>query len=66
MDKVIRCTKCNKKNGLILFDCKCHGKFCTIHRYPEEHDCSYDFKTEQINELIKNNPKIIPLKITSI
>jgi hypothetical protein len=68
MDKIKcnRCNMCNKKVGLLFFECKCHGKFCALHRYSEEHNCSYDFRTEEINKLIKDNPKIIPLKITTI
>ena len=62
----IKCNKCNKKIGLIIFECKCNGKYCSLHKYPEMHECSYDYKSEGIDELIKNNPKIIPNKITVI
>ncbi len=65
MDK-IKCDKCKKKIGLIIFDCKCNGKFCSLHKYCESHDCSYDFKLEGINKLTKDNPKIIPNKIILI
>jgi predicted nucleic acid binding AN1-type Zn finger protein len=65
MDK-IKCNKCNKKIGLIFFDCKCTGKFCSLHRHIESHNCSYDFKSEQIEKLIKDNPKIVPQKVTII
>ena len=65
MDK-IKCNKCNKKIGLIIFDCKCNGKFCINHRFAETHDCQYNFKTEFTNELIKNNPKINVKKISII
>jgi predicted nucleic acid binding AN1-type Zn finger protein len=65
MDK-IKCNKCNKKIGIILFECKCNGKFCMNHRFPDKHDCNYDYKTDYINELLKNNPKIIPEKISTI
>ena len=61
----IKCDKCKKKS-LIMFDCKCNKKFCCIHKYPETHDCSYDFKLEGINKIIENNPKITPNKVSVI
>ena len=65
MDK-IKCDKCNKKIGLIFFECKCSGKFCSFHRHIESHDCTYDFKTDQLIKLTKDNPKIVSQKITII
>lgn len=65
MDK-IKCNKCNKKTGLIVFECKCNGKFCMNHRFANTHNCTYDFKIDDMNELIKNNPKIDTKKISSI
>jgi len=65
MDK-IKCNKCNKKIGLIVFECKCNGKFCMNHRFADMHDCTYDFKIDDMNNLIKNNPKIETKKINSI
>ena len=62
----IKCYKCNKKIGLIIFDCKCNGKFCSLHKFPETHECLYDFKSEGIDKLVKDNPKIIPNKISVI
>jgi predicted nucleic acid binding AN1-type Zn finger protein len=61
-----RCKQCKKKVGYLGFDCKCKGYFCSFHRYPEEHSCSYDHKTEQINKLIANNPKIIADKFEKL
>jgi predicted nucleic acid binding AN1-type Zn finger protein len=46
-----RCATCNKKTGIVPFDCKCGGQYCTKHRYPEEHACTYDFKSEERNKL---------------
>lgn len=39
-----RCDMCNKKVGLLGFPCRCGGTFCGVHRYPEKHECGYDFK----------------------
>ena len=65
MDK-IKCDKCKKKIGLIIFDCKCNGKFCSLHRYSDTHDCPFDFKSEGQTKFIKDNPKITPIKISVI
>ncbi|XP_041007534.1 zinc finger A20 and AN1 domain-containing stress-associated protein 5-like [Juglans microcarpa x Juglans regia] len=39
-----RCKRCNKKVGLTGFVCRCGDVFCGMHRHPEEHACSVDFK----------------------
>ena len=65
MDK-IKCNKCNKNIKLMIFECKCHHHFCLNHKDPESHMCSYNFKVDGINELTKNNPKIIPSKLIKI
>lgn len=31
--------------------CRCNYVFCSLHRYPEQHDCTFDFKTSDRNEL---------------
>ncbi len=46
-----RCVTCNKKTGLVPFECKCGLLYCAKHRHPEEHSCTYDFKTEARNKL---------------
>lgn len=40
-----KCHLCEKKVGLLAFDCKCGKVFCSRHRLPENHDCSFDHKT---------------------
>uniref|UniRef100_A0A3Q7EZ03 AN1-type domain-containing protein n=1 Tax=Solanum lycopersicum TaxID=4081 RepID=A0A3Q7EZ03_SOLLC len=51
-----RCMICRKKVGLIGFNCKCDEVFCEIHRYPEEHACTYNFKSKGRAILAKENP----------
>ena len=55
-----RCFVCNKKLGLIPYSCRCNNElqFCAIHRYPESHNCSFDWKKDSIEKLAKLNPKI--------
>lgn len=53
-----RCGSCNKKVGLTGFVCKCGATFCGTHRYPEKHECSYDFKAAGRDVISKANPVI--------
>ncbi|KAG7016927.1 Zinc finger A20 and AN1 domain-containing stress-associated protein 7, partial [Cucurbita argyrosperma subsp. argyrosperma] len=53
-----RCRSCNKKVGLMGFRCKCERTFCGIHRYPEKHDCCYDFKSIGREEIAMANPVV--------
>jgi len=38
-----QCWTCGKWIGLLGFKCKCHYFFCTNHRSPEHHTCSFDW-----------------------
>ena len=55
-----RCFVCNKKISILPFKCKCHSKkvFCSLHRMPESHNCTFDFHQDAKNKLELNNPKI--------
>jgi len=44
---------CIKKLTLTSIQCKCEKKFCNEHRYPETHNCSFDFKADGKKELLK-------------
>jgi len=58
-----RCQKCNVKVGLVAIRCRCGHVYCGLHRYAEDHDCSYDYKKNEREELRANNPKITGEKI---
>lgn len=53
-----KCFLCSKKLGPLHFKCKCSSFFCTKHRHPEEHHCSYDHKTAGIRKLSEENPLV--------
>lgn len=53
-----RCGCCNKKVGVIGFKCRCGITFCGSHRYPEEHDCSIDYKGAGRDAIAKANPVV--------
>ncbi|KAL2516939.1 Zinc finger A20 and AN1 domain-containing stress-associated protein 1 [Abeliophyllum distichum] len=61
-----RCRSCNKKVGVMGFKCRCGCTFCGTHRYPERHDCSFDFKGEAKDAIAKANPAIKADKIDRI
>ena len=62
----MKCSHCKKKIGYIEYDCKCLKKFCPKCRHPEQHNCTYDYKTEQKLKLTKSLLKVVPEKIIRI
>ena len=44
---------CNKKLCLTDMPCRCKQTYCSIHRLPEMHTCSYNFKNEIDSEFMK-------------
>ncbi|OMJ71997.1 hypothetical protein SteCoe_29674 [Stentor coeruleus] len=61
-----RCATCNKRLGNINFRCKCSQYFCTNHRLPEEHKCTYDHRTVGIRKLSEENPVIQAQKFNKL
>ncbi|XP_018450768.2 zinc finger A20 and AN1 domain-containing stress-associated protein 7 [Raphanus sativus] len=61
-----RCFNCNKKVGVMGFKCKCGSTFCGSHRYPEKHECSFDFKEVGRDAISKANPVIKADKVERI
>ncbi|PIA49912.1 hypothetical protein AQUCO_01300563v1 [Aquilegia coerulea] len=57
-DPTNRCLSCNKKVGLTGFKCRCGDTFCSLHRYPEKHECTFDFKTRGRDAIEKANPVV--------
>ncbi|CAI0547174.1 unnamed protein product, partial [Linum tenue] len=50
------CGSCRKRVGLLGFKCRCRKLFCSQHRYPEEHRCSFDYKEFGRKILEQQNP----------
>ncbi|OAG30724.1 hypothetical protein NEIG_00236 [Nematocida sp. ERTm5] len=60
------CSYCSARLRITnTFGCKCKRIFCAKHRYSDEHRCSYDYKTENMIRLEKENPKIVPSRISN-
>lgn len=58
-----RCWTCNKKVGLLGFQCKCEYFFCSGHRASDKHECAFDFKAMGKQQLAQANPTITPEKL---
>nr|VDC91525.1 unnamed protein product [Brassica oleracea] len=61
-----RCFSCNKKVGVMGFKCKCGSTFCGSHRYPEKHECSFDFKEVGRGAIVRANPVVKADKVQRI
>jgi hypothetical protein len=57
--------ECKKKVVLDVL-CKCAKVFCPEHRMPEDHGCSFDFKTEGQKTLSAELVKVVAEKILII
>ncbi len=58
--------ECNKKINLtqqIIGKCRCNNIYCTTHRLPEAHDCSYNYFIEK--EKFINDNKCVACKLES-
>ena len=47
-----RCYECRKKIPLAMrgSPCKCGHEFCTTHRLPESHCCTFDSRSEHLKK----------------
>jgi len=62
-----RCHECNKKLSLAQhFECKCGLMFCSVHRYADSHNCSFDYQTIQQKKLQSSNPVVAPSKVQQL
>ncbi|MBD4020221.1 hypothetical protein GUI04_14650 [Xanthomonas citri pv. citri] len=52
--------------GLTGFTCKCGTTFCGTHRYPEKHDCTFDYKTVGKEAIARENPVVKAAKLVKI
>lgn len=64
--KKSRCVTCRKKVGLTGFPCRCGGLFCSLHRYSDKHECTFDYKELGQQQIRQNNPVVMGVKINKI
>jgi predicted nucleic acid binding AN1-type Zn finger protein len=43
---------CKRKLLITAFDCKCEKRFCNLHIYSENHNCTFDYKSLYKQNLI--------------
>mmetsp|Transcript_28942 Transcript_28942/g.40352 ORF Transcript_28942/g.40352 Transcript_28942/m.40352 type:complete len:357 (+) Transcript_28942:101-1171(+) len=61
-----RCFECNKKVGILGFECRCMYVFCDLHRFPDSHKCTFDYKRLHQNKLKKDNKVVVHDKISKL
>lgn len=61
-----RCFSCNKKVGLTGFKCRCGYIFCSVHRYSDKHECTFDYKSAGRDAIAKANPTVVASKVQKI
>ncbi|KEG00839.1 zinc finger protein, putative [Plasmodium vinckei vinckei] len=61
-----KCYSCSKNIGLLGIKCRCNHYFCSLHRYADAHNCTFDYKSYHKQQLIKNNVKVVADKINKI
>jgi hypothetical protein len=61
-----RCMSCRKRVGLTGFKCRCGNTFCSLHRYSDKHNCSYDYKSSGREAIAKANPVVKADKVDRI
>lgn len=61
--KICNYDGCHRKLKLTDQQCKCGKVFCRFHKFPEDHKCDYNYKSEKIKE---NNIKLLECRPTKI
>lgn len=65
--KRTRCSNCRKKLSLgSQIKCRCEKIFCGSCRYPNSHQCPFDYKTSARERLALVNPGVVAVKVNKI
>ncbi|KCZ74489.1 hypothetical protein H311_04546 [Anncaliia algerae PRA109] len=60
-----KCYKCGKiLRPTNKFGCRCGNVFCMVHRFSDQHNCSFNFKAFSVKKLRQENPQVINKKVT--
>ncbi|KAF4528509.1 hypothetical protein B566_EDAN016355 [Ephemera danica] len=55
-----------QRSGGDGFECRCGGLYCSLHRYSDMHECSFDYRELGAQEIRRNNPVVVGEKIQKI
>ncbi|KAL6768239.1 Zinc finger A20 and AN1 domain-containing stress-associated protein 3 [Auxenochlorella protothecoides] len=61
-----RCFGCNKKVGLLGFECRCGFVFCSSHRHAADHACTFDYVGMDRARLAAQNPLVAASKLDKL
>eukprot|EP00003_Mantamonas_plastica_P025494 TRINITY_DN5009_c0_g1_i1.p1 TRINITY_DN5009_c0_g1~~TRINITY_DN5009_c0_g1_i1.p1 ORF type:complete len:279 (+),score=76.12 TRINITY_DN5009_c0_g1_i1:210-1046(+) len=61
-----KCFECRKKIGFTGIKCRCEYTFCAKHRYPEKHNCDFDYMTFGKKQLEEENQVVKGKKLVRI
>eukprot|EP00917_Polyrhabdina_sp_WS-2016_P026394 GHVP01056702.1.p1 GENE.GHVP01056702.1~~GHVP01056702.1.p1 ORF type:complete len:192 (-),score=25.42 GHVP01056702.1:330-905(-) len=61
-----RCWECNRRVGLLGFQCRCEYFFCSDHRHADTHNCPFDFKSLGRSQIEKANERVQADKVERI
>ncbi|KAF8562042.1 hypothetical protein P879_03118 [Paragonimus westermani] len=62
-----RCDICRKRVGPAGgYSCRCEGIFCSLHRYSDAHNCSYDYRRAGQEDIRRSNPQVVCSKLPKI
>lgn len=62
----MRCSVCNKKLGILGFECVCKKVFCEQHRYSFVHNCPVDKRKQCMEKIERDNIQIRAQKVEKI
>lgn len=57
------CSFCSIKVGIYGYTCRCNNLFCTKHRLPETHSCTYDHGELDKERLREKHSQVIASKL---
>jgi predicted nucleic acid binding AN1-type Zn finger protein len=61
-----RCPTCQKKLALTDLTCRCGPRYCSVHRLPEAHACTHDFRTDGLKVLATQLERMAGEKLQKI
>ena len=61
-----KCPTCKKKLALTDLACRCGQRHCSLHRFPDTHGCTYDFRADSQKVLAAQLERVVGNKIEKI